>query len=122
MKFDSCSESTAENLLSSPILDECEAYLLQIWQSDFSLSRCFTCIEADLLLLLVLTYLKLSANQDNHSIVLLEQLLEISRIDSVFKLSLYGFDGVKGQLKVAVEKSKDAMNKKTIEKIVTLLN
>lgn len=122
MKFDSCSKSTAENLLSSPIIGECEAYLLQIWQSDFSLSRCFTCIEADLLLLLLLTYLKLSANQDNHSIVLLEQLLEISRIDSVFKLSLYGFDDVKEQLKVAVEKSKDAMNKKTIEKIVTLLN
>ena len=54
--------------------------------------------------------------------MLLEQLLEISQIDSVFKLSLYGNNEVKEQLKTTVDRFKDTINKKTIEKIVTLLD
>ncbi len=126
MKFDLCSQNTVDNLLSSPIIAECEACLLQIWRNNFTLSRCFTCIETDLLLLLLFTFIRLSTSQDgtpaNYSVMLLEQLLEISQIDSVFKLSLYGNDEVKEQLKTTVDKFKDTINKKTTEKIVTLLD
>ena len=125
MKFDSCSQNAVDFLLSSPIVAECEVCLLQLWKNSFTLSRCFTCIETDLLLLLLVTFIRLSIHQvgtSNYSVMLLEQLLEISQIDSVFKLSLYGNNEVKEQLKTAVDRSKDTIDQKTKEKILALLD